>query len=429
MNADSGIPVDWLTWLPAGIVHLHCVCPGEIAAERFVRRKRHSGQCNGARPEAEIAGLRDVARDGVPQYRRQGGRGYFECADLNAVSWGMWLSRSTDCRKRLENNPASRHYVSVRKPSNAYDIALKSILRRLSGNVLREITGLNIARWHNVELPVVQNLRADMLGETADGQLLHIELQSGNDAQMASRMLEYAAAINRQMGRLPQQLVLYVGRERMRMKCEVIGPEWAFRCRMADIRELDGDKLIDGGNLEDNVIAVLARLHDKPAAVRRILRRIASCAPDLRTMAYQELLLLSDLRGLEPVIDREMKRMPITEDIMKHATLGPMIRRSMATDAGLSMEEHVQKSLNVLSARFEKRLEKNAEIGLEMIRRADRREGLEEGERRIILRQIGQRFGPVPPSVRKKIKALPGPKLEQISLRLLNASSLTELLR
>jgi len=121
--------------------------------------------------------------------------------------------------------------------------------------------------------------------------------------------------------------------------------------------------------------------------------------------------------------------MPITEDIMKHATLGPMIRRSMATDAGLSMEEHVQKSLNVLSARFEKRLEKNAEIGLEMIRRADRREGLEEGERRIILRQIGQRFGPVPPSVRKKIKALPGPKLEQISLRLLNASSLTELLR
>ena len=317
----------------------------------------------------------------------------------------------------------------MRKPSNAYDIALKSILRRLSGNVLREITGLNIARWHNVELPVVQNLRADMLGETADGQLLHIELQSGNDAQMASRMLEYAAAINRQMGRLPQQLVLYVGRERMRMKCEVIGPEWAFRCRMADIRELDGDKLIDGGNLEDNVIAVLARLHDKPAAVRRILRRIASCAPDLRTMAYQELLLLSDLRGLEPVIDREMKRMPITEDIMKHATLGPMIRRSMATDAGLSMEEHVQKSLNVLSARFEKRLEKNAEIGLEMIRRADRREGLEEGERRIILRQIGQRFGPVPPSVRKKIKALPGPKLEQISLRLLNASSLTELLR
>lgn len=39
-----------------------------------------------------------------------------------------------------------------------------------------------------------------MLGETADGTLVHIELQSTNEAGMAIRMLEHATAIHGQLG-------------------------------------------------------------------------------------------------------------------------------------------------------------------------------------------------------------------------------------
>ena len=81
-----------------------------------------------------------------------------------------------------------------------YDIALKCVLRRLTGRALRELTGFAVARWHNAELPAVQSRRADMLGETANGTLVHIELQSTNQSGMALRMLEYAAAIHRQFG-------------------------------------------------------------------------------------------------------------------------------------------------------------------------------------------------------------------------------------
>jgi predicted transposase YdaD len=274
-----------------------------------------------------------------------------------------------------------------------YDITLKSILRRLTGTVLRDLTGFTVARWHNVELPAVQNRRADMLGETADGTLVHIELQSANQSGMALRMLEYATAIHRQFGRFPHQMVLYVGRAPLRMPGKVAGPHLEFTCKMVDIRELDSEPLLMSSRVEDNVIAVLARLSDQREAVKRILIGIAACEPPRRQAALDELMLLAGLRELAPVIRQEAEQMPILDDIMDHAVLGPERRRGI-------------------------------QIGIEQ----GREQGREEGERKIVLRQIAKRFGPVPAAARKRIEALSAPKLERIALRLLDAHSLDELL-
>jgi chloramphenicol 3-O-phosphotransferase len=43
MAPDSGTPTTWLFDLSDRIVNVHCVCPLEIAAERFLQRKRHPG--------------------------------------------------------------------------------------------------------------------------------------------------------------------------------------------------------------------------------------------------------------------------------------------------------------------------------------------------------------------------------------------------
>ena len=65
MAVESGTPVDWLTQLPGRIVHLHCVCPVEVAGARFVGRKRHPGHCDGARSDAEIlASIAEVSQMG-----------------------------------------------------------------------------------------------------------------------------------------------------------------------------------------------------------------------------------------------------------------------------------------------------------------------------------------------------------------------------
>ena len=84
----------------------------------------------------------------------------------------------------------------------------------------------------------------DLLGEAADRTLIHLELQSENDPDMAFRMAEYGLNIYRVHKRLPQQFCLYVGRPRMCMPDALSGPGVVFKHTLIDVRELDGDELL-----------------------------------------------------------------------------------------------------------------------------------------------------------------------------------------
>ena len=273
-----------------------------------------------------------------------------------------------------------------------YDVALKTVIRRLSGAALQVLTGFAIERWHNVELPEVRTLRMDMVGETADGSLVQIELQSTNDPDKALRMAEYALAVYRHFRQFPQQIVLYVGRAPLAMPEVLAGHSLAFRCRVVDIRELDGDALLASGNPEENVIAVLMRLGDKRAAVRRILERIAETDPGRRQTTLREFIILAGLRSLREIIREETKTMPILDDIMDHDILGPAIRQ-----------------------------------GLQQGLQQGRVEGRVEGEQTVVMRQIETRFGAVPSWARQRLDAMSAPELEETAVRLLNARSLEEL--
>ena len=231
-----------------------------------------------------------------------------------------------------------------------YDVTLKSILTRRAGGVLAELTGFAVEQWQNVELPVVRHRRADLVGETASGKLVHIELQSTNHSGMPFRMLEYALAIRRKFGKFPTQIVLYVGNDALRMKSRLAAPGLSFEYRLADIREVETEALLASGDLEDNIIAVLTRSGAQREAVQRILGRIAASPADERAAALAELTALAGLRELEEVIEREIQQMPILDDIMDNKVLG-----------------------------------------------RERKRGIALGERQLVLRQIDKRFGSVPP--------------------------------
>ncbi|MBV9938314.1 MAG: hypothetical protein JO150_07425 [Acidobacteriaceae bacterium] len=83
--------------------------------------------------------------------------------------------------------------------------------------MLRQLTGIQVVRWLNAELPEVRARYADLLGVSANGDLIHIELQSSNHKRMALRMAEYMLSIHRQFGRFPKQIVLYVGKPKLRV--------------------------------------------------------------------------------------------------------------------------------------------------------------------------------------------------------------------
>ena len=88
-----------------------------------------------------------------------------------------------------------------------FDAALKLLLQASAPATLRAVTGEAIQKWLHAELPPGGTLRADLLGETADGTLVHLELQTKNDEEMAWRMAHYAFRIHRMYNRFPRQFV------------------------------------------------------------------------------------------------------------------------------------------------------------------------------------------------------------------------------
>jgi predicted transposase YdaD len=279
-----------------------------------------------------------------------------------------------------------------------YDVTLKLLLQSSALLTVRELTGTSIAKWLDVELPKVQNLRLDLLGETIDGGLVHVELQSGNDAAMPFRMVEYCLAVHRLFGQFPRQILLYVGEAPMRMENALHGPGLRFQYRLIDIRTLDGDRLLESDEVGDNVIAILARLRDHKEAVHRIVERIAGLATTAKETALAQLMILAGLRHLSKTGEQEARKMPIDLDIRDHEVLGPLI---------IEAEQ--------------KALQKGLQEG--------RQEGRQVGEMTVLRRQIEKRFGVLPAWAAENLASLSSSALEDLSERVLDAKSVEELLK
>jgi hypothetical protein len=273
-------------------------------------------------------------------------------------------------------------HQNERGPMHEYDTAFKLTLQHVDV-ALRELLGTGVIRWHNVELPKVRSVRADLLGETETGGLVHIELQSANEAGMALRMLEYCLDVLRQFDRYPTQVLLYVGDAPVKMETALHGPRLDYSYRLVDIRELDGELLLKSHQVDDNIVGLLTRVSDQRRAAQLVLQRIAGLAPGERQAALDRLLILAGLRKtLGRLVEEEARKMPILNDIMDHEVIGPEIKK-----------------------------------------------GIRQGELTVIRRLIEKRFGALPAWAEDRLAKLSAQELEDLSVRVLDAKSIDDLLK
>jgi predicted transposase YdaD len=295
-----------------------------------------------------------------------------------------------------------------------FDTALKLALARSPALATAVLGHCAIKVWLNVELPEVRNLRVDLLGRTEDGGLVHIEIQSGNDARMALRMAEYGLLIYDQHAKFPQQVVLYFGDEPMRMPAELIFSDFTYRYRLVDVRELDGDWLIESEAISDNMVGVLAGLRDPQQAVRRVLDKIAALSTGRRGPAFRQLRIISGMRpSMLEFVQQEARKMPILTDIREHPLFEQDYKRGLQKGLKSGEQRGLKKGL-------EKGLKKGLKKGLA--------EGVQQGERTVVRKLIEKRFGRVQASVKDRLASLSPAELEDLSVRLLDATSLEELL-
>lgn len=268
-----------------------------------------------------------------------------------------------------------------------YDTVLKQLLTS-SGTLINQLTHLTVKQWLKGEFPSLGTLHVDLLGETAENGLIHIEFQSKNDPDMAWRMAEYALAVRKHFGRFPFQLVIYVGNARLKMPTKIDEPRFPFSYELLDLRSLNGEDLLASPNLEANILSILTKLPDQQVAIRQILSRIAGVPEHDQRAALQHLALLATLRNLGHTLEIETARMPVTESILNNDWLGPIYKRG-----------------------FKKGKDK----------------GLQKGRLSIVQHLMEKRFGPLPAWANTRLSELTTPELEDLSLRLLDAQTLDEL--
>jgi predicted transposase YdaD len=261
---------------------------------------------------------------------------------------------------------------------------------------MARITGNPVIRWVPTELPKVQNLSVDLLGETANGELMQIEVQSSNEKNVPFRMLRYLCLIIAIHERIPKQVLLYVGREPLRMPSQFEWPDGNIRYTTIDMHLVDGEPLLASPEPSDNVLGILAQLKDGRAAARRILKSISRLPREEAKEYYQALLIVAGLRKLEKAVQEEAQTV-LTIDLSENEVLGPAYLQ-----------------------------------GLQEGRKEGREEGREEGRKSqmaMLQRLIEQRLGSLPEWVEQKLSGSSTEALEAVGLRLANAASFEDLFR
>jgi Domain of unknown function (DUF4351) len=159
---------------------------------------------------------------------------------------------------------------------------------------------------------------------------------------------------------------------------------------LIDAHELDGNELLESSEIGDNLIAALARLRDHRDAIHRMVAKVAGLPHGAREEAMVVLYRLAGLRRLVPFVKQEIETMPLDIDLREKEVLGPPYIRGL--------EEGEAK-------------------------------GRKEGELSVLRRLIEKRFGAVPPSADAILVAKSLGELEELSVLVLDAASIDELLK
>ena len=211
-----------------------------------------------------------------------------------------------------------------------FDVGFKLILDWRARRIERVLAEGAVKRWLSNELPGVRNQRADLIGETEDGTIVHIEFQTTNSQDLPVRMAQYYAALYRRFGAHPRQVLVFAGKANTPIASRFSTPTMEHSYRVVDLKTLNGEAFLASPEIGDQILSVLMRLKDRPAAIRRVLRSIAKLKPDAAMEAYDVLLVISGLRDLEVDIEQEIQHMPLIINRLENKVLGREFKKGLA---------------------------------------------------------------------------------------------------
>ncbi|HEY3742637.1 MAG TPA: hypothetical protein VGL53_22465 [Bryobacteraceae bacterium] len=236
-----------------------------------------------------------------------------------------------------------------------YDLLLKLIFQEAMPGLLRVLGLPPVVDYLSVEFPKRTKAQPDLVVRLADGRILHIELQSKNDPRMEWRCLEYCQVISEQWpGVELVQVVIYLGDSPLTMASGISRGGMHFHFEVLNLRDIEATAFLESASDTERMLAVLCQSPDPRATIAAILGSWKHLPAKELRQNIKNLFILSQLRKRDTMVKEESTHVPVDLDIRDNA----LYKMALVDGEGRVLIKFLERSFGPLPTSIRDRIRK-----------------------------------------------------------------------
>jgi hypothetical protein len=262
---------------------------------------------------------------------------------------------------------------------NEYDRIMKENIEPILLPFAQKLLGLQGAKYTSIkdDLHVTIERKPDFLKKVREPKstrsyILQIEFQSTDEKDMVYRMLEYKSLLLRKFKVDVKQVVLYIGKDRLRkMTSNLETNGLSFSYEIVDIRSFNYEDFLKSDTPEEVILAILCNF--KNTSPQKVIEKVLNKLQELlkgenRFGKYlKQLEVLSKLRDLQEETVKQTSIMPIVYDLKTD------IRYVQGRDNGVEQNKlDVIKELLLLKLLTNDQIAKAVKVSIDVVEQVKR---------------------------------------------------------
>ena len=208
-----------------------------------------------------------------------------------------------------------------------FDKVLKKTFNRVYESLIHSLLGLDLSNTVKIQTTFsrTKEKRPDFAVKVktkgAKDEIVHVEFQTRNDADMHKRELGYYNDFYWAFDLEVIQYVIYLGSGMPTMKTEINHQNLKHSYTIICMNEQDVNLFLNSESPHEIILAVLCKFDkkDAPKIIKQILEKLNQKSKNERELFEYttDLEILSGLRNLQSITKKQVDKMPIIYDLKK----------------------------------------------------------------------------------------------------------------
>lgn len=231
--------------------------------------------------------------------------------------------------KKQPSKPTNTPKIAKPKPpkkeGNAYDKIFKEVVEKIFRPLVEKRLGVKIVKATPLKEKMQTTIEVEMdffyeiLTDTGERFILHLEFESGINSAMIYRVGEYHGMAQKRHKLPIRHIVVYLGEEPPTMRTQLKPEEVFTGFDLLNVQALNTDELLSSQVPEVVLIAILSNYPKEEAetVLRTIILNLKNLIQNKKVLKryINQLMMLSRLRKIEELTIKIAEEMPIHYDI------------------------------------------------------------------------------------------------------------------